>query len=621
MNNSLQLITCPFSSTIYVFLPAGENLAKVGILAVSVNKISNFEVEPNNGTPCLVANNAYQHRIAKLLINPISDCSDSAEDNEGFVTVAYMLVCCKYSVSWYSINVRKKSDRSSSRIPAVKCIGSKWFRSSAVVHACWSPHLVEESAVLLENGEIFLFDLNSCSRNNKVAGKKLCIVWDTVGDECMKSGDGNVWVGCEFSWHPRILVVAHSSRLFLVDMRSGDCKVRSLLSIEKVSTMKNDGFIALAMAGTDRFYFAIASKELLLLCDARIPKRPLLRWVHGLDSPNHITFLQLSALRSNSSEEMYNWASKCGHCILLGSFWDGEFCIFCYGPDYGKATCLSKLSEVNNHFFAWGLPSDISLSGRGCHCGTCLVKEESCKEALHKWIDWRQKKELVMGFGFVEQEISSRLGEPDNFGGFHLIRLMSSGKLEVQKYCASWRLEHISEKAHRESKTFVEYYDFYDIGELKYDFPKRFRFLMLDQMKRYLDNDNAAADYECTDFDDCAVNLGDDTDNLFDEVPETKYSPYHLKTPVQANIPGLNQSNTRSNPEKSAPVTSTNQSSAYNVKKEEAAGLELFDEGCPYDLKFNDHGIELGQQGLQICNLLVAHKLKFQKGFKLREEF
>ncbi|GAA0176994.1 DNA-directed RNA polymerase [Lithospermum erythrorhizon] len=625
--NCLQLVTCPISQKVFVFVPGGENLENVGILVVSVNKdwsfdveidnVEPFIVESNDGKPFVVENNAYQHRIIKLLVNCKSDWRDSDKLGEGFVTIAYMLVCCNYSVSWFSIKVRRNLDLGGSSCPKVECIGTKWFGSSGVVHACWSPHLAEESVVLLENSEIFLFDVNLCSKDKKLAGKKLCIQWDSVGDEGAELGSGNGWLGCEFSWHPRILVVAHSSRVFLVDIKSGEYKVRSLLNIENVSTMK-DEFVALCMAWTNRYCFAIASKELLLLCDVRKPKSPLLRWVHRLDSPNYINVLKLSQLRSNCSEEMYNCASKSGYCILLGSLWDGEFCIFCYGPDYGEATCLSKLPKVNNYFCAWGLPSDISLSGRGCHCGTCLVREEFSKEALQRWIDWRQKEDLVTGFGFVEQNISSQLDGPNNFGGFHLIRLMSSGKLEVQRYCAEWKLEHISEKAHKESVFDVEDSHLYDIGETKYELPKYHRFLKLAKMKKcFSDINEEAVDSYCDVLDGYAVNLGDDTDNLDEVVPETKYSPFNLKTPVRAEMSGINHSTSRSSPGKSAPVTSTYQSSVSNVEKVEGVGPELFDEGCPYDLKFKDHGIEFGQQELQLSNRLAAHRLMFSNGLKL----
>ncbi|KAG9146905.1 hypothetical protein Leryth_026928 [Lithospermum erythrorhizon] len=135
--------------------------------------------------------------------------------------------------------------------------------------------------------------------------------------------------------------------------------------------------------------------------------------------------------------------------------------------------------------------------------------------------------------------------------------------------------------------------------------------------KCFSDINEEAVDSYCDVLDGYAVNLGDDTDNLDEVVPETKYSPFNLKTPVRAEMSGINHSTSRSSPGKSAPVTSTYQSSASNVEKVEGVGPELFDEGCPYDLKFKDHGIEFGQQELQLSNRLAAHRLMFSNGLKL----
>ncbi|GAA0146960.1 hypothetical protein LIER_36426 [Lithospermum erythrorhizon] len=92
-------------------------------------------------------------------------------------------------------------------------------------------------------------------------------------------------------------------------------------------------------------------------------------------------------------------------------------------------------------------------------------------------------------------------------------------------------------------------------------------FLKLAKMKKcFSDINEEAVDSYCDVLDGYAVNLGDDTDNL-DEV--------------------------------------------------KGVGPELFDEGCPYDLKFKDHGIEFGQQELQLSNRLAAHRLMFSNGLKL----
>ena len=51
---------------------------------------------------------------------------------------------------------------------------------------------------------------------------------------------------------------------------------------------------------------------------------------HGLDNPCHINIFRLSELRSNSRDDTYKWASESGFCIILGSFQNCEFNLFCY---------------------------------------------------------------------------------------------------------------------------------------------------------------------------------------------------------------------------------------------------------------------------------------------------
>ena len=60
------------------------------------------------------------------------------------------------------------------------------------------------------------------------------------------------------------------------------------------------------------------------------------------------------------------------------------------------------------------------------------------------------RKKTVLGFGILSKDLSSLLFEPDEFGGFTLIRLMSSGKLESQRYYASWDLVRKLEEAHKD---------------------------------------------------------------------------------------------------------------------------------------------------------------------------
>lgn len=393
-----------------------------------------------------------------------------------------------HSVHWYVVKTTREHGDFQAKSAMLEFVGSQSFRSSTIVHSCWSPHLSEESVVLLENGQIYLFDLSSCfkeplSSNNRVRKKKLQVLWDA--SDLHDNHPGGCWLSCEFSWHPRILVVAHTSAVFLVDARTEGCNISCLLKIQMLSTIQNDGFIALSRAGSNGFNFCVASKKLLFLCDVRQPWRPLLQWMHHLDNPHYLTVFGLSDLRP-SNDEKYKWASESGSCILLGSFWNCEFSLFIYGPNNSRRSISSEISKFCKSFYAWGLPSGLSLSGRDCCCGSCLLRDEFLEDSLPKWIDWRQKKDVVLGFAILPLENFPQFPKRDNSGGFFLIRLMSSGKLEAQIYCATSEFHKISSEAHVKPLSDSGDNLFYDTHRFDYNLKKKFQLLKLDYFKAYL---------------------------------------------------------------------------------------------------------------------------------------
>ncbi|KAL2516698.1 hypothetical protein Adt_12945 [Abeliophyllum distichum] len=510
--NSLQLLRIPNKNLIIVFFPVGENSNQVGFTLLSTNDTM-LSVHSTRNSFFTVAKDSCinHHRITRLLVNPVGedDLFASNVHNGNIVTMAgFLMVCTEYAVYWYRVcisSVVKGTKNYSVNLDYIGCADFKTFKGKAVVSACWSPHLREECLVLLDNGDLLMFDVNeSCmkmgnlgllvSPRNRTVEKKLRVsLSDKVSLEKNESdGDGG-WFGCDFSWHPRIFIVAHSSSVFLVDLScAGDCNVNYLLKVEMLSMVKNDGFVALSRVGHDGFCFTLATKRLLLLCDVRKPLMPLLRWVHGLDNPRYVTVIRLSDLRSNAKDDVFKCVSESGYCILLGSFWDCEFSLFCYGSNINRSDYVSSENlKFCNSYYAWGFPSDILLSGCNCNCGNCLVKGEFSKDALPDWIDWRQKKQVVLGFGILDADLFAELSAPNSFGGFVLIRLTSSGRLEAQQYLAEWESEKKSEIAHK--RTCIHRVDnlLYEMGDAEYKLEKKLQHLKFDCLNAYLE-DNLA---------------------------------------------------------------------------------------------------------------------------------
>ncbi|CAL5394851.1 unnamed protein product [Camellia sinensis] len=452
-------------------------------------KNSNLILKTHDSGGIFTSKNKLNHQILRLLVSPVANESwsgsgiNNSSVSVSVTTIGYLLACTMYGVHWFSVRIRGCLGSEDFERPCLDFMGSKLFKSCCVVHACWSHHLPEECVVLLESGELFLFDLDSCSKNARFTGKKLRVSWK-IFTGLEKGG----WLSCEFSWHPRILIVAHSSAVFLVDLRAEGCNVSVLLKIDTLAmcnSVQNDRFVLLSKAGSDGFCFVVASDHWLLLCDVRKPFMPLLQWAHDLANPSYINVFPLSELRSHSKDDRFKWASESGFCIIMGSFWNCDFSLFCYGPP-PKGTIVSEISKFCKSFYAWDLPSELSLSGRECHCGSCLVREEFSKDVLPEWIDWRQKKDIVLGFGILDRDLHAELSEQDGFGGFTLIRLMSSGKLESQRYCASWEFMKVLTEAHKEPSLHFEDTLLYAMGEGDYNFPKRFKYLNLDYLNGYM---------------------------------------------------------------------------------------------------------------------------------------
>ncbi|PIN20647.1 hypothetical protein CDL12_06665 [Handroanthus impetiginosus] len=484
--NSLQILQIPDKNLIVVFFPTGENSDDVGYSLLSLKDgVLSVHSRRDNFFQVAKEGNENHHRITRLLVNPVDYCWSNETTDD---------------VSRDARNVNKRSN-------AVAVVGflmdefsvcldflgraiCQTLKNKAVMSACWSPHFGEECLVLLENGDFLMFDVNySCGkkgktmfsfrRDNRVVKLVMYVsLNDKLGLEGKNGDIGLGWFGCEFSWHPRLFIAANGNEVFLVDLRSaGDCKVGSLLKLEMLSAGKDDGFLSLSRVSSDEFSFTVATRNLLLLCDVRKPLTPVLRWAHDLQNPHYMTVFELSTLRANVKDNKYKWASESGHCILLGSFWDNEFSLFCYGPDCSEnGSVPSEISKFCNSRYAWGHPSSLSFSASDCNCGSCLVRKEFFRASLPVWIDWREKKQLTLGFGILEPHFSAQL--------FSAVAL--EGKLVAQHYTAAWESEKVSEVGHKRKRICLEDNLLYDRSNLEYDGVKKFQHMKFEFLNAFL---------------------------------------------------------------------------------------------------------------------------------------
>ncbi|URE22273.1 hypothetical protein MUK42_34063 [Musa troglodytarum] len=424
--NNLAALRCRNGSSMVLFFPTGPNANLIGYVSLSFRGLAP-DLGLDRDGDVFKLREGYKHpyhRIVKMSAVAATQSSwapEAASASPGDTLIeGFLIATTLYSVNWFSIETRVTG--TGEERPFVVPTAKQGFES-AVVHACWSPHFVEESAALLESGNLCWFNLQT-----KRGGTMRVALPGAVNP--------GEWLSCEFGGQPWTVIVACSQAVVLVDLRSTKGTEHKVLAhIEMSSSLyvsplieMNDRFIAFGKASYNDFHIALVTEHRLLLFDVRKPLAPLLAWNHRMDSPHFIAMLRLSELRPSKE---FKWASESGYVILIGSFWNNEFTSFCYGPR--KAGCLG-----NSSLFAWELPSSLSLSDNGCESGDSFVREIFSAENSAYGSVWRQRKKKVAGLCIVPNDIFPV--DSESGGGFSLIRLTLSGKLEMQRYHASSKL-------------------------------------------------------------------------------------------------------------------------------------------------------------------------------------
>ncbi|CAA7051371.1 unnamed protein product [Microthlaspi erraticum] len=450
--NRIQFLPFPGKNSVLVFFPTGNNLDQIGFLALSTGDSGGFRVEGD----VFVAKERFFSRILKILVKPISNWGaykSSSSSSSSIIELGYVMVYSLYSIHWYCVSYDEESQESR---PVLSYLGLKQFKRCSISSASWSPHLPGECVVLLENGDIFLFDLNQRHCSGKLRGCKMKVSWEG-------QVNNKTWLGCEYGWKLGAFIIARSDEVFLIEKTSGSFSVRSLVEIESLNLFGREEFVAFAKAGSDSFRFVVASESYLFLCDQRSCV-PLLKWQHDVEKPCFIDVYSLSDLGCKTNEST--------SCVVVGSFWNAESQMFCYGPSPVDPSSLC----------VWELPNNLLLPAGKCQCGDCLIREEIMKESLPEWIDWQKRRALVLGFGVLNKYLS----QSDESSGFTLIRLTSSGKLEAVKFRASRRFEEVV--THRDSpcessdEVNLLYFPDEDDG---FKFPKRFKYLELEYLSAH----------------------------------------------------------------------------------------------------------------------------------------
>ncbi|XP_020189437.1 uncharacterized protein [Aegilops tauschii subsp. strangulata] len=419
-SNLLAVVPSRSSSSLVLFFPYGENAEKIAFALVNSPVASSAPVSP------FVQSDGFKHpghRIQQLAAIPAQSSWSSEPDDscvEGFLLAATL-----YSVNWFRVESRDSGS------PVLVPVAKQGF-DAAVVHACWSRHFPSQCAVLLENGELCWFDLNTR------LGGKTSVGFGGNGEDW---GD---WLSCAYGAQPWMVIVASTKAVLLVDLSFVDhgdkyvvenephkfqYKVLAKVGLpglfETEPFDRTEHYIAFCKAGFDDSHISVVTERHLILLDVTKPLEPVLAWQHGLENPNHVAMFRLSELRPSKE---YEWASNSGFAILVGSFQNGEFSLFCYGPK--EQGCPD-----NSHLYAWDIPSRLSLTGQYCGCSNEIMKEIfSTPVSVYDGYASQHRAKSIVGYYVLPDDLS--ISEPTS-ASFALIRLTALGKLEMQQYRAS----------------------------------------------------------------------------------------------------------------------------------------------------------------------------------------
>ncbi|KAJ3671051.1 hypothetical protein LUZ60_008477 [Juncus effusus] len=415
------LISLPshYPNTLHLFFPTGENSDSLAFLSVSFSSNSAPVLTLDPTGEVFVQSEGLKHKFHR--INSLSAVQTPAlnanQSSDGF-----LLATTLYSVNWFWVETRElESDKDrTTRVsksgkwnPVLVPLGNHGFEFP-VLHACFSSHFSEESLVLLENGDLYRFDLKlrKCSK---------------IRVRLNGENDSVKWLSCEFGAKPWLVLVASSKGVILIDLRDGgqgqNCNLCEIgnLGLYDVNPIeeRSEKILAFCKSRYFAFHFSVLTEFQLMVFDTRWVSNPVLTWDHGLQNPNFVSMFELDQLGKNSEN------SEKGFAILAGSFCTGQFNLFCYG--------IKNELEASSSFKAWGLPSRLSLSSQSCQNGEDFVSDLFSKEGVFvKDFEFMRKNEKVLGFCVVPKDLS--LIEP-GLSGFTLIRLLSFGRLELQNYC------------------------------------------------------------------------------------------------------------------------------------------------------------------------------------------
>ncbi|KAG0585922.1 hypothetical protein KC19_2G049800 [Ceratodon purpureus] len=406
LGNRLQLVECR-DGDYALFFPTGSNADRIGGALCSRDTVKKWHVStnaPSRHSEQPLWNSSISLRQPIFQLSAVR--KDPWDPDCGCLVAARSL----YKVQFLTAN--QEGLEVDFTLPMTASFGKY------VSHVAWNQHIQGEAAVVLETGEILLFDLQRGWSANSLNAKASYNIPQSLNSTTSFSvstrrisrprskiamhkkkikpppvSNPFEWWQCEYAWHPKTLLVAGSREVSLMDFRVkhgvvADQSGCSSSSTEPLAQNFNASVVAripgvgrtagylnragvsdviqsFARADHDGSYeFCVSTKKNLLLFDTRQPRSPLLQWLHGMEAEPP-SLLAMCPIPSPSEESSVTPSCK-GKVILAASFHSGNIQAFSYGPHpapslpppNGLMSTL-KLSHLDDRIYAWGLPSKV----------------------------------------------------------------------------------------------------------------------------------------------------------------------------------------------------------------------------------------------------------------------
>ena len=236
----------------YIMHPTGANMDRLVMKSVTFPEKYNLE------TDCAICDLPYD--VPKIEIIKEKQLISRVQAIQHISFEGKDICACRTNSRYYTFEANPANCDETFK-PMLEAILPK-----EIVSADLSPHICNESAVLLEDGLLYLLSKQDSSR--------------------ISLPEQHKWVSVIFGPHPRFVICASEKTVFACQLTNG-----VLSSYEKLYRVRQDRIMCLTRHPKNPFIFALASLSLIFLFDTRQPNIPYLSICPELSGPIEMVHL------------------------------------------------------------------------------------------------------------------------------------------------------------------------------------------------------------------------------------------------------------------------------------------------------------------------------------------